>query len=342
MGSESDEETDPFETLASWAAIIVLLWALRKYGCKYVCCCCGCFCFRCCSRRSASAEKEEKAPRAVLVEGEEVSVSFLRPKKDMLAAYTLWWGAGVFGAHHFYLDRIVHGVFAAGTLNFFFIGWVLDAFSLPYFVSKYNGETADAAPYDPGSRRLCCRLPLFYGLLLTVASISFCQFPSMLHFTGIVDLESLMAGTERNPYDMLGVEPSVKAAAAEDAYDILMRAELPQISGKPCDEKCRKRKKELGKAIKFVRGDWRHSADRRKENRRNSKKRTNVDTAWDDWADYIGLQWSTLGRTGYNAFASATEDSDDGSSTNEGNGQKQRTRSQPRDKSNHRDGDPEL
>lgn len=63
------------------------------------------------------------------------------PKKKSLGKAYLWWfPLGVFGAHHFYMGRKVWGWITALTLNFLFIGWVLDGLMMAYWMSNMEKE----------------------------------------------------------------------------------------------------------------------------------------------------------------------------------------------------------
>ena len=64
----------------------------------------------------------------------------LRDRKNQSVANGLWFFLGLFGAHHFYLGRIVHGVTCAFSLNFLGLGWLMDAIFLStgYYVGQAN------------------------------------------------------------------------------------------------------------------------------------------------------------------------------------------------------------
>lgn len=74
--------------------------------------------------------------------------------QDACASYVLWLNP-FFPAHHFYLQRLVHGccaqcnglregvqlewrLLALYTMNFLGCGWLLDAILMPYYVRSFN------------------------------------------------------------------------------------------------------------------------------------------------------------------------------------------------------------
>ena len=61
----------------------------------------------------------------------------MRPKK-LWVAYLLWFLFGFLGVHKFYLDKIVLGILYILTGGLFFIGWLIDLFTLPSQVDLYN------------------------------------------------------------------------------------------------------------------------------------------------------------------------------------------------------------
>jgi len=57
---------------------------------------------------------------------------------SLLLAYFLWLVGGLFGLHKFYLGRPVMGLLYFFTGGLFFIGWVVDFFTLPRQVQVAN------------------------------------------------------------------------------------------------------------------------------------------------------------------------------------------------------------
>ena len=51
---------------------------------------------------------------------------------------------GLFGAHHFYLNRPLLGAFYACSLGMFGIGWIIDWFRVPSLVRECNAEIREA------------------------------------------------------------------------------------------------------------------------------------------------------------------------------------------------------
>jgi TM2 domain-containing membrane protein YozV len=58
--------------------------------------------------------------------------------KDKTTALLLWLFLGIFGAHKFYLGKNVIGIIYLFTGGIFFIGWIIDIFSLYTQVDLYN------------------------------------------------------------------------------------------------------------------------------------------------------------------------------------------------------------
>lgn len=61
--------------------------------------------------------------------------------KTKFRAYLLWLFGGIFGAHHFYLDRDDHGFLWWSSLGGYFgAGWIRDLFKIPTYVADANNE----------------------------------------------------------------------------------------------------------------------------------------------------------------------------------------------------------
>ncbi|XP_002740495.1 uncharacterized protein LOC100375740 [Saccoglossus kowalevskii] len=59
-------------------------------------------------------------------------------KKSLCDAYVLWFPFGIFGFHHFYLNRPCYGLLYFCTLGLFGIGWLIDFCRLPSLVKDIN------------------------------------------------------------------------------------------------------------------------------------------------------------------------------------------------------------
>lgn len=55
-------------------------------------------------------------------------------------AYLLWFFLGFVGVHKFYVNKIGIGILYIFTAGLFVIGWLIDLFTLPSQVRKYNAE----------------------------------------------------------------------------------------------------------------------------------------------------------------------------------------------------------
>lgn len=205
---------------------------------------------QCCCRRDPEAAKEAGAG------GNEVQATAdedqLQPKKSVCTCYLLWLIAGPFGAHHFYLDRLVHGISAGWTLNFLFCGWFLDALLIPCYVRGFNQRLAySKAPYDGSARRLLIRVPLtlitIFGLLIGMIFYG----PAMLQMSGLVDIDRIAAQTQANPYDILGVKRGAPLKESKVAYrKESLRWHPDRNHG--CGKKCESKMFEITKAFELI------------------------------------------------------------------------------------------
>lgn len=197
----------------------------------------------CCKRR-ANAEVEPPE--------QELSADKLQPKKRLLTAYFLWMIGGYVGVHHFYLDRLTHGIAAGWSLNFLLCGWALDLVLMPYYVRDFNSRrTAEGAPYDNSVRRLMCRLPALIILALLLCVVILMFLPSGLHALGIVDIDRLAAQTTANPYDVLGIPYSSDIRQAKKAYHAASMQWHPDKNEPGCKE-CEEKMTEITKAFELI------------------------------------------------------------------------------------------
>ncbi len=73
--------------------------------------------------------------------------------KSTLVAYLLWALLGTVGLHKFYLGRTGMGILYACTLGLFFVGTLVDMFTLPSQVRAANARIAGGGhPHDIGGR----------------------------------------------------------------------------------------------------------------------------------------------------------------------------------------------
>ena len=61
-------------------------------------------------------------------------------KKSIFVCYLLWLFLGFFGVHKFYLGKTAMGVIYILTGGLFTIGWIVDAFLIPFQVAAYNNK----------------------------------------------------------------------------------------------------------------------------------------------------------------------------------------------------------
>eukprot|EP00435_Cladocopium_sp_Y103_P043963 s1107_g12.t1 len=160
--------------------------------------------WRCCRRN------EPNLPPVVEVQGFQIPVDQLIQTKDPRTAYLLLFAAGLVGCHHFYLDRLLHGCLAAITGNFLGVGWLLDLFCIPYYTSSFNRTAAPGAPRDRSCGRLTCYLPLVVCVAVCTLFTVVLGLPSVVHSTGLMDLEQRMAGPGEQVEGLVGLHTLVQ------------------------------------------------------------------------------------------------------------------------------------
>jgi len=229
-------------------------------------------CCRCCGRRFWSQGADAPGGGADAKYG----VEHLQPRKHLSTSYALWLASGPCFAHLFYLERIIHGLVAVCTFNFFGVGWALDALLLPYYVRSFNASrTAEIAPYDTSRRRLFCHLPMYTVAVAAILAAIFVAGPSALHATGIVDVDRLAAQTERNPYEVLGVSRTADLQEARAAYrKESLRWHPDRNVG--CGTECETKMSEITKAFELI----------RKRHTPNAEDKT-----WASALDGLGKKW---------------------------------------------------
>jgi len=217
------------------------------------------YCWPHCCRQGKSSSNgshvEEQSERRV-------RINQLQEKKCTLTGYVLWLFAGLFGTHHFYLGRVVHGLLAAWSLNFLAIGWIADAFLLPGYVQRHNSKhTDDVASYDSSRRALLFRLPpVALGGVTCLVGLFF-YAPTLMHHAGVFDLERIASQTSANPYDVLGITRSASSYELKTAY---RKASLHWHPDRNlgCGEVCEKKMADITKAFKYIKEGREPSAGR--------------------------------------------------------------------------------
>ena len=61
-------------------------------------------------------------------------------EKEIWVTYLLWFFFGLFGVHKFYLGRFGWGILYLLTGGLFMIGWIVDIFTIPSQVRRYNRQ----------------------------------------------------------------------------------------------------------------------------------------------------------------------------------------------------------
>mmetsp|Transcript_19347 Transcript_19347/g.41142 ORF Transcript_19347/g.41142 Transcript_19347/m.41142 type:complete len:290 (-) Transcript_19347:38-907(-) len=257
---EDLEDDEMFHAAIGLAHVILmgsLLW-----------CCCRSFC---CRRARVEAQTGDATTLGV-------DVDHLQTQKKLSTSYLLWFAAGPIGnAHHFYLDRIVHGLVAVWTANFLCIGWVVDAVMMPYYVRSFNaGRTAQMAPTDTSSRRLLCRLPMMWLCLVAPVIGTALYGPYVLHSLGAVDIDRIAAQTQENPYDVLGITRGAGLSEAKSAYRTQSLRWHPDRNA-GCGKKCEHKMGEIAKAYDLIK--------KRKAPSDSGEK------TWESWVQDLGSDW---------------------------------------------------
>jgi TM2 domain-containing membrane protein YozV len=66
-------------------------------------------------------------------------------QKELWVTYVLWFFGGFLGLHKFYLGKIGWGILYILTGGLFFIGWIIDLFTIPSQVRSFNESLRPAA-----------------------------------------------------------------------------------------------------------------------------------------------------------------------------------------------------
>eukprot|EP00408_Alexandrium_pacificum_P027953 CAMPEP_0171180972 /NCGR_PEP_ID=MMETSP0790-20130122/14026_1 /TAXON_ID=2925 /ORGANISM="Alexandrium catenella, Strain OF101" /LENGTH=362 /DNA_ID=CAMNT_0011645909 /DNA_START=1 /DNA_END=1088 /DNA_ORIENTATION=+ len=243
-----------------------------------------------------AAAAEEAAPTNVQVNGHDVPVVHLRQRKELLTAYVLWFCTGVFGGHLFYLERVAHGFLAVWSGNFFMLGWFLDLLLLPTYVRAANRCSVASSTSDGSFRGILCRLPPIIFLFISMLFGGYFFMPRTLHNLGVIDIDQAIAGTDGNPYDILGVPRDSSKDAATDAFLEKMK---PLLTLPSCDGVCVTKKIQLAKAYEFMQGTpWRTEAkstsSEGKQSGRDDLDRDSTEGRWADWADFLNAEWMEI------------------------------------------------
>lgn len=190
-------------------------------------------------------------------------------------------------------------------MNFCFLGFLIDFFMMPVYVNTANKGSAAVARHDGSACNICWKLPCLFFFIVLSPLTGILYFPSVLHGFQVVDLHKGGAGTEQNPYEMLGVQPGVPAPLLDVTFKTKM---LVLQSQRPCDSECKAEQKELQKAFDFVSGatyrkykvekDRKEAQEKRKkEGRRKDRKAQDEERkkdAWSDWGSYKMYEWDIL------------------------------------------------
>mmetsp|Transcript_13515 Transcript_13515/g.31800 ORF Transcript_13515/g.31800 Transcript_13515/m.31800 type:complete len:329 (+) Transcript_13515:97-1083(+) len=287
---ESEDSNEPIVIGASGLLIVIAVGVLWCWSC------CTCFC---------GTSKEQVPPavagspagtiKVVKYGNKDVKVEHLRTQKSFYVALFLWFFGGLVGAHHFYLERLVHGMFTLFTANFCGIGWCVDVCALPTYVFACNRGTSPFAQPSRGLRRSIW-LWILLVFIIIFDCICIAKAPRVVHKAGLLDLDARLAGTQpENPYDLFGVPRGTTLTRPE--VRVTYEAKVKEIVGdnRRCDDECKQRKQQLDKARDFLTGDWRDkrrqevAGEERRSRKQQQPKRDRSDPLWEDceyeWAE---------------------------------------------------------
>jgi len=228
-------------------------------------------CF-CCSKSKKDAKKGGKDKKknkgddftadvkVKLEDKNDIKIEHLTQRKDMSTAYFLCLTGGLIGAHHFYLDRPAHGVAALVTLNFCFVGFIFDLVFMLLYVRTANSRTAPVAKHGGAIWRLLSRAPFCVVLWVCVFAVCFHGIPKTFDAIGLIDLVACRAGTDTNPYVVLGMKPGGTQKDLQSAT-IRMQSEVQSKCGngrattKQKKRECKEMREEIHRSIQFVAGE---------------------------------------------------------------------------------------
>lgn len=243
----------------------------------------------CCPERCAGLDAVVP-PSTVKVDGVDrpVLLEQLRQRKELTAAYAMWGVGGVFGTHHFYMDRLVHGCLALWSLNFVFVGWVADAFLMPIYVRWANVGTSRVAVCDGVAVRVCWRLPPLIIFIFVAFGTILVQGPRLVQEWGFLDVDQELASTSGNPYEMLGISRHATVSEAKAAFE----GKKEELHLR-CKVNCTVKFGDLFRAMEYVVSHGGQRPERKKRGKGADAHRSR-DQEWDNWSSNLGKQWRII------------------------------------------------
>ena len=158
-----------------------------------------------------------------------VGEQHLRPKLHLTTAYILFCTLGLFGAHHFYLHKVMQGILHGITAGFFGVGMVTDFFAMPQYVREYNARCHPTAPYcQQSNMKLLIKKGLQFFLIFGVGGyITLFHVPRTLARFNLIDAKAFTGGMETDPYELLEIGRWATAAEMQTAYRKMARKYHP-------------------------------------------------------------------------------------------------------------------
>jgi len=295
----SEKDSDNIKLHKVFEGVVVLLTCISVLCAVVSCCywsmlwccrgCCSCLacCLPCRSLVAKHQPKQVECSETVRVEGMDVSipVQHLRKRKELCTAYVLWCFTGLMGAHHFYLDRVLHGCLSMWSLNFLGVGWLIDGLLMSSYLRGTNRLAAPSSLPDGSTARICVQLPSLMIVMCVLAITVLVKGPTLVHKSGLVDVQQLAAGTSINPYELLDLSPDSDESAAENAYMAMFLKHRNE-----CVHNCTARLTDLKRARNYTTGEkWRLEAE-------HSRFEQGEDSArdWERWSAMRTHEWMAL------------------------------------------------
>lgn len=71
--------------------------------------------------------------------------------RETVIAYLIWLFGGLFGLHHFYLRRPLHGILYGCTLGLCGLGWLADIFAIPRYAGQRGKRGSQRYGREPSA-----------------------------------------------------------------------------------------------------------------------------------------------------------------------------------------------
>ena len=209
-----------------YSILLLLIGAFfRDYVCYYLCCCCCCF--------SCRKKKQKDDDPVVVVQTSKNTYSL----KD---AYVLLFCLPLTGAHHFYLNRLVHGSIYICTLGFFGLGFWTDVALLSWWRAA-----AESKPRRRGVLRCMC---------LSITGICFMWIAFIVFLVGVyvkgpvlLQAGGFLEESPVSPYDVLEISRHSTEKEIRTAYKDMAKKWHPDRN--PNCPECNEKMEDINEAF---------------------------------------------------------------------------------------------